>query len=689
MHAAVAFIQDLAIVMIVAGLVTIVFHLLRQPVVLGYIIAGVIVGPYTPPFPLVPVEHKASIEAMSELGVIFLMFSLGLHFSLRQLAKVGSTALLGATLEIVVMALVGYWIGRAFGWGTMNSIFLGATLSMSSTTIIIKALGELGMMKQRFAELIFGILIVEDILAMAMLALLSGIAATGTMNAGAVVRALAELGIFLTVLLVVGLLAVPPLLRRVARFKSDEMLLITVLGLCFGVSLLAAKLEYSVALGAFIIGAIMAEAREAGRIETLVAPLRDMFSAVFFVSIGMLIDPRLLVQHWLPILVITAAVVVVKVPTSGGGAFLAGNDLRTSMRAGMGLAQIGEFSFIILQLGLTLGVISDFLYPIVVSVSAVTTLLTPYLIRSSDRFTAFVERAAPRPLLGFLETYHDWVVGLGESARGGNQIRKLLRKWVFQIALNMALISGILIAGKAFARWAERRGTILPDVLGGPRAVAWLAAMLLALPLLVATVRKIRAVAQVVAELRVQRAGSPEQTKALRAVVANAIFLVAAVAVAVLVVLLSATLLPPWPVLLVLIALIGAVTVWRWNHFVRMYASAQIALRETLTQVHAPPPEPEQRRALPLLTNAVVESVEIAPGSPAAGRLIRELALRTRTGASAVGIERDGTSIINPGPDEELLPGDRVLLLGERNQLDAARQLLAARDAAVQPQNAG
>src|SRR5688500_7844672 len=503
MHGAVGFIQDLAIVMIVAGVVTIVFHLLRQPVVLGYILAGVIIGPHTPPFPLIPLAHKPSIDAMSELGVIFLMFSLGLHFSLRQLVRVGPTAVLGATLEIIVMALVGYWIGRLFGWGTMDSIFLGATLSMSSTTIIIKALGELGMMKQRFAELIFGILIVEDILAMAMLALLSGIAATGTMHAGAVVRELAELGIFLTVLLVAGLLLVPPLLRRVARFKSDEMLLITVLGLCFGVSLLAAKLEYSVALGAFIIGAIMAEAREAGRIEALVAPLRDMFSAVFFVSIGMLIQPHLLLEHWLPILVITAAVILVKVPTSGGGAFLAGNDLRTSMRAGMGLAQIGEFSFIILQLGVTLGVISDFLYPIVVSVSAVTTLLTPYLIKSSDRVTSFVERAAPSTILGFLDTYHRWTQGLAESARGGNQVRKLLRKWALQIGLNMALVAGILIAAKAFARWFERRGPIpVPrDVVSAPRAVAWLAAMLLALPLLVATLRKIRAVSQVLAEI--------------------------------------------------------------------------------------------------------------------------------------------------------------------------------------------
>jgi CPA2 family monovalent cation:H+ antiporter-2 len=680
-HGPIEFLQDLAIVMIVAGLVTVIFHRLRQPVVLGYILAGVIIGPYTPPFPLIPPEHKPSIEAMSELGVIFLMFSLGLHFSLRQLAKVGSTAVLGATLEIIVMALVGYLIGRSFGWGAMNSIFLGATLSMSSTTIIIKALGELGMMKQRFAELIFGILIVEDILAMAMLALLSGIAATGSLDAAAVIRALAKLGIFLTVLLVVGLLLVPPMLRRIARFKSDEMLLITVLGLCFGVSLLAARMEYSVALGAFIIGAIMAEAREAGRIEVLVAPLRDMFSAVFFVSIGMLIDPRLLVQHWLPILLITVAVVLVKVPTSGGGAFLAGNDLRTSMRAGMGLAQIGEFSFIILQLGLTLGVISDFLYPIVVSVSAVTTLLTPYLIRGSDRATALIERAAPAAVLGFLETYHRWVRSVQESARGGNQIRRLLRKWMLQIGLNVALVTGILVAAKSVAIWTEKQGIEIPGWKFGPRPIIWLSAMLLAMPILVATFRKMRAVATVLAEMAMPGGSAGEHTAIRRAAVTSAILVPGVLAVGGWTLILSAALLPPWPVLVLLLIVIATVTIVRWKSFVKIYASAQISLKTTLTQEH-PKPEPEEPGPIaPILRNAQMETIVIEPGSLAEGKLIRELQLRTRTGASAVGIERNGASVVNPGPDEELLAGDRILLLGDTAQLAAARRLFQSASA--------
>ncbi|MEI9863962.1 MAG: cation:proton antiporter [Limisphaerales bacterium] len=298
------------------------------------------------------------------------MFSLGLEFSLGKLKRVGATAFIAAALEIVLMLGIGYQIGRWFGWSQMDSVFLGAMLSISSTTIIVKALAELGKSKERFAELIFGILIVEDILAIAIIALLSGIAMTGSLQIGEVVGTVSRLGIFLVVTLVLGLLFVPRLIGYVARFKSNEMLLITVLGLCFGFSLLAVKLHYSVALGAFIIGAVIAEAREVKKIEHLTEPVRDMFSAIFFVAIGMLIDPALLAQYWLPIAVITVVVVVGKVLTCSFGTFVAGNDTRTSLRVGMGLAQIGEFSFIIAALGLNLGVTSKFLYPIAVTVSA-------------------------------------------------------------------------------------------------------------------------------------------------------------------------------------------------------------------------------------------------------------------------------------------------------------------------------
>ena len=680
-----AFLADLAIIMIVAGLVTVVFHQLRQPVVLGYIIAGLIVGPHTPPFKLVT-NQDHTIDSLAQIGIAFLMFSLGLHFSLRKLARVGATAAIAATLEIVLMVLVGYQIGRMFNWTSMDSLFLGAVLSISSTTIIVKALADLGRAKERFAELIFGILIVEDILAIAMIALLSSIAMTQTLALGSVMVTLLKLMIFLVVVLVVGLLVVPPLLRYVARFRSNEMLLIATLGLCFGVSLLAVRIGYSVALGAFLIGAIIAEAREAGRIETLVEPVRDMFSAVFFVAVGMMIDPKVIADYWLPILVITGVVVMGKVVACGIGTFLAGHDARTSLRVGMGLAQIGEFSFIIAQLGLTLGVTGKQLYPIAVTVSAITTLLTPYLIQASDPVVGMLERRrASAGLMSYLEGYGNWLKGLSDNRRGDHQVRKLLRKWAFQVALNVVLVSGLFIATAWLGRTAEQRFRTDPRYVGGPRAIVWLTAMLIALPLLVATFRKVRAAAMVIAEASIPRAAGGAQTQTLRAVMANTILLAVSTLVVLWMLLLASPVLPPWRVMVILGVVIVIVSVVSWNRLIRVYARAQIALRETLTSApapggaaHAAAEAPPVTPLPPMLKDALLETIPLAPQSTAAGKLIRELQLRTRTGASIVGIERNGSSVINPGPDDELLPGDRVLLIGTEPQLAAAREMFDA-----------
>jgi CPA2 family monovalent cation:H+ antiporter-2 len=428
------FLQDLAIVMMVAGVVTLLFHRLKQPVVLGYILAGVIIGPHTPPFPFV--SSPDTIQTLSELGIIFLMFALGLEFSLRKLREVGATAVVAATLEIAVMIGVGYGIGRFFGWAFMDSLFLGAILSISSTTIIVKALEELGLVKQRFARLVFGVLIVEDMLGIVLIALLSGLAKTGSLFTKEAAGSLGLLAVFLISSLVFGLLAVPRILSFAARFRSAEMLLVTVLALCFGFTLLTVKLGFSVALGAFLIGAIVAESREHGRIEELLMPVRDMFSAVFFVSVGLLIDPDLLVEHAVPIAAISLAVVAGKVVTCSLGAFLAGNDMRTSARVGMSLSQIGEFSFIIAALGLSLGVTSGFLYPIAVSVSAITTFTTPWLIRSSDRFTGWVEAHTPPTTLSFLHLYRRWLDQFAKR-RQDSQVRRILRRILAQLATFM------------------------------------------------------------------------------------------------------------------------------------------------------------------------------------------------------------------------------------------------------------
>ena len=658
--------------MVVAGFVTIIFHRLKQPVVLGYILAGVIIGPHTPPFLLIQDEH--TIQSLSELGVIFLMFSLGLEFSFRKLKEVGASALIAAVMEIILMLWVGYEIGRFFGWRQMDSIFLGGILAISSTTIIVKALEELGLTKERFAKLIFGVLIFEDILGILIIAILSGVAQTGSLQVGDALEAAGRLSVFLVVSLVVGLLVVPKLLGYVGKFRRAEMLLITVLGLCFAACAVTLKLGYSVALGAFMMGAIIAEAREIGRIEELLAPIRDMFSAVFFVSIGLLIDPKMLLQYAGPILLISVAVIIGKVVTCSFGAFAAGQDLKTSLRVGMGLSQIGEFSFIIASLGQTLGVTSGFLYPIAVTVSAITTLSTPYLIRASDPTVNWFLRAAPQRLTNLLNIYTAWISQFLET-RAKSLARQLLRRWLIMMVVNMLFVAGVFIAG-AFLANAR------PDWLAGRirhpeavRALIWLAAAIVSSPLLIATYRKLQAFGMLIAEVNVSKDASGKRNPAVQMIVSNTVLIAGTVVMGLVVLALSSTILQSGRSLLLLLVVVAIITAILWRTFIRIYSKAQIAVQEAFTA--APNHEPRHRALPNFLEDAELERVEIKPDTVAANKLISELALRTHTGASIVAIHRDGKNILNPGPNEEILPGDSLLMIGDSAQLKAADELLS------------
>src|SRR5471032_2679085 len=488
MHHAIGFIQDLAVIMAIAGVVTVLFHRLKQPVVLGYIVAGVIIGPYTPPFQLI--HDEATIKTLGELGVVFLMFSLGLEFSLKKLFKVGATAFVAAASEIVLMIWIGYEIGLWFGWNAMDSLFLGAMLAISSTTIIVKALSELGMKGEPFAQLIFGILIVEDILAIAMLVLLSGIAQTGSVSAGMAFVTLGKLLLFMTVSMVVGILIVPRALDYVAKAKSDEMLLVTVLGFCFGFCLLVVKLDYSIALGAFLIGAIMAESRNLQRIEHLIAPVRDMFSAIFFVTIGLMLNPAVLVDYWWPIAVITVAVVFGKIVSCGLGTFLAGQDGRTSMRVGMTVSQIGEFSFIIASLGLTLKVTSAFLYPIAVAVSALTRRLGQVM---------------PPMIANVFSLYGQWLRSLSTET-GEPTVFSMTRRIVLQIAVNLALVAAIFLIVSYSAPYTSTLLARWLDSEPMQRVVLWSLALVVSMPFLVAVYRKTKSLALLLAEVGVKPA---------------------------------------------------------------------------------------------------------------------------------------------------------------------------------------
>lgn len=578
MHA-ISFIQDLAVIMLVAGMVTILFHRFKQPVVLGYILAGFIIGPHTPPFGLI--HDEDTIKTLAELGVIFLMFCLGLEFSLRKLFSVGATAFIAAGLEIVLMIWIGYEIGQFFGWSSMDSLFLGGILAISSTTIIIKALGDLKMKNERFAQLIFGVLIVEDILGIGIIALLSGIAVSGTVETGQVFATVGKLSLFMIVALVVGILLVPRLLAYVAKFESNEMLLVTVLGLCFGFCLLVAKLEYSMVLGAFLIGAIMAESRQLLQIERLVEPVRDLFSAIFFVAIGLLLDPAVLVEYVWPIILITFAVIGGKVLSCGLGAFIAGNDGRTSLRVGMGLSQIGEFSFIIAALGMTLQVTSDFLYPVAVAVSVITTLTTPYLIRAADPLSIKLAGVMPRRVARVFSMYGEWLRSIqpqGESAL----LMGMIRKIVLQVGVNLALVVAIFLGSAYFAD--RLAGYMSPWLTQDNlrKGLIWGAALLLSLPFLIAAYRKLKALAMLLAEMGVHPETAGRHTARVRRVIAEVIPLLSLVGIMLLLMALSASILPTGE-LLVVIALVASgliALLWRW--FIRVHTRMQIALLETL-----------------------------------------------------------------------------------------------------------
>ena len=573
------FLQDLAVIMLLAGGITLLFHRLRQPVVLGYIVAGMIAGPHTPPYSLV--TDRETIELLSELGVIFLLFSLGLEFNLKKLWNVGATAFIAALTEIVLMTWLGYEIGRAFSWSQMDSIFLGAMLSISSTTIIIKALNELGFKHQRFAQLIFGVLIVEDILAIAILALLSGVAVSGNVSPGAVLNTLSKLGIFLVVALLLGLLVVPRTLTFVSRSGSREMLLITVLAICFGFCLLVTELGYSMALGAFVIGAIMAESHEIKTIERLIEPLRDMFSAIFFVAIGMLVDPMIMVHYALPIIVITLVVIAGKIVSCSVGAFVAGNDPRTALRVGMGLSQIGEFSFIIAALGLSLGVISDFLYPVAVAVSAITTLTTPYLIRSADGVASLVKKAAPTSWTQSLHLYSEWLGNLGPSGDKA-VIAATIKRILLHVLLNFCLVAAIFLAGAYAMRYTSLRQWMSDLPPNWRSALFWAACLMLALPFLVATYRKLEALGLILVEVGVKPELASRYTMNVRRGIASLLPVSSLLGMLLLVSALSASILPPIHLLISVVALTAILAITLWGYFVRWHSRLQATLSETL-----------------------------------------------------------------------------------------------------------
>lgn len=396
-------IADLALILICAGLMTLLFKRLKQPLVLGYVVAGFLASPHLPFTP--SVVDAANIQTWADIGVIFLLFALGLEFSFKKIVKVGGPAIIAACTIIFAMILVGVSVGASFGWQRMDCLFLGGMIAMSSTTIIYKAFDDLGLLKKQFTGLVLSVLILEDILAIVLMVILSTMAVSHNFEGMEMLQSIAKLMFFLILWFVVGIYLVPELLKRCRKLMGEETLLIVSLGLCFGMVVVAAHAGFSAAFGAFIMGSILAETVEAESIERLVKPVKDLFGAVFFVSVGMMVDPGMIVEYALPILSITLAVLLGQSFFGTLGMLLSGQSLKTSMQCGFSLTQIGEFAFIIASLGVSLGVTSHFLYPIVVAVSVITTFLTPYIIRFAEPASAFVDAHLPERTRSFLERY--------------------------------------------------------------------------------------------------------------------------------------------------------------------------------------------------------------------------------------------------------------------------------------------
>ncbi|MFZ0869888.1 MAG: cation:proton antiporter [Rhodanobacter sp.] len=580
----IGFIRDLAIVMIVAGATTILFQRLRQPVLLGYILAGVLIGPHTPG---VLVADPQAIDDISNLGVVLLMFTLGLEFSVHKLREVGIGVLLVAVVEVGLMLWIGVGIGGLFGWKGMNALFLGAIISLSSTMVATRTLSEGGKRHQPFAKLVVGLLIAEDMLTIVMLTLLTAVAIGGSVQAQTAFTLVGHLGLFMVAGMTLGLLLLPRLVDYVAGFGRDETLLVSVLGICFGASLLAVWMGFSVALGAFLAGAVVAESRSVGRVLHLVEPLRDMFAALFFVAIGLKIDPALLVQYALPALLIAAVVIVGKTVVCSLGIFIVGHDARTALRSGLGMAQIGEFSFVIATLGLSLGVISKFIYPIAVAVSVLCMAASPYLTRSADGLADGLRRVTPRSVQLLATSYSGWLENL-KPVNENAALAAIFRRLLWHIAINVLLVVTLFMIGayvnshnwdwfSMFGIGRDMRHTLI-----------WACALFLSLPILTAIYRKAEALGMLLAEIGIRERFAGSYTQAIRQVLARVIPLATLLALAVLVSVLGSTILPPRGVALSLVLLGAALAVALWRGLVQLHARLQAALKETLDKPNSP-----------------------------------------------------------------------------------------------------
>lgn len=637
-------ISDLGLILVTAAIAVLIFRLLKQPLVLGYLVAGFLAGSKFDLFP--SVKDMNSVKVWAEIGVIFLLFSLGLEFSFKKLMKVGGTASITALTQIVTMVVLGYFVGQLMDWGKMNSIFLGVILSISSTTIILKTFDELGVKTQKFAGNVIGALIVQDILAILMMVLLSTIAVSQQFSGTELIQSVLKLVFFLTIWFVAGIFFVPTLLKKAKHLLTDEMLLIISLALCLLMVLFAANVGFSPALGAFIMGSIIAETTQAEHIEHLVKPVKDLFGAVFFVSVGMLIDPKMLIEYGLPVGILTIVVVFGQSISATIGALLSGQPLKQSVQTGMSLSQIGEFSFIIATLGMTLNVTSDFVYPIVVTVSAITTFSTPFMVKFSTPFSLYLERKLPRRWVKKIERYS----ANTDAIKSVSTWQIVIRSYLTQVIIHSIIIVAIIVSSSKYLL------PLVQDSRFGNALAAFITVVILSPFLWALSLRRV-AVEQVQELMQVRKYQGPIIVvfffRILLSIfylgfVLNEFFSPIIAVIALIIGLTSYVLFPKQ-----LHTLYNKIE----KHFLKNFNDRE------LTKVA------NRRQNVLSPWDGHMADFEIAKESNLAGKTLSELKIREQFGINIASIKRGDITINIPVRNERLFPGDEINIIGTDEQV--------------------
>jgi CPA2 family monovalent cation:H+ antiporter-2 len=643
---------DLALILAAAGVTTLLFKKIKQPLVLGYILAGLLVGPHIKFIPTV--TDNESIHIWAEIGVIFLLFSLGLEFSFKKLVKVGGSASITAVVEVVSMLLIGFVAGLAMGWSTMDSIFLGGILSVSSTTIIIRAFEELNVKHKKFAGLVFGVLIVEDLVAILLLVLLSTLAVSQQFAGVEMLTSILKLCFFLVLWFIAGIFLIPTFLKKTRKLMNDETMLIVAIALCLLMVLIAVKVGFSAALGAFIMGSILAETTQAEHIEHLTKSVKDLFAAIFFVSVGMLIDPRILIDYAVPVLIITLATILGKFLSSGLGALISGQPLKTAVQTGMSLAQIGEFSFIIATLGVSLKVTSDFLYPIAVAVSAITTFTTPYLIKASEPFYMFLERTLPKKWVAALQRYSSSTAGITTLS----DWKILLRAYITNTVIHSVILVALVFLGSRYLQ-----PFITEHIINGDRGIiiSLILTLILMAPFIWAlSIRRMQRTAYSHLWLNKKYTRGPLIALEVLRIGLGTFF------VAFLIFQFYDTFVATLIAIAIIIAGIFV--------FSRKLQSFYDRLENRfLGNLNARQAQHAQPEILPWDTH--LTELIVSPDSVLVGQTLVDLAVREKYGINIALIERGKRMIPTPSRDERLYPHDKVLIIGSDDQLATVKPL--------------